>query len=52
MLLWTFFGELSQRFNLSPIFVFGFGRGIAALVLASGSAVPLMQGILQRDVRG
>ncbi len=34
MLLWTFFGELSQRFNLSPIFVFGFGRGIAALVLS------------------
>lgn len=47
MLLWTFFGELSQRFNLSPIFVFGFGRGIAALFSLVGSAVPLMQGILQ-----
>ena len=47
MLLWTFFGELSQRFNLSPIFVFGFGRGIAALFSLVGSAVPLMQVILQ-----
>ena len=47
MLLWTFFGELSQRFNLSPIFVFGFGRGIAALLSLVGSAVPLVQGFLQ-----
>ncbi len=49
MLLWTFFGELSQRFNLSPIYVFGFGRGIAALLSLVGSAIPLMQGFLQES---
>ena len=26
-LMWIFFAELSQRFRLSPIFVFGLGRG-------------------------
>ena len=26
-LMWIFFGELAQRFRLSPIYVFGLGRG-------------------------
>lgn len=30
-LMWIFFGELSQRFRLSPIMVFGLGRGVLAL---------------------
>ncbi len=30
-LMWIFFGELAQRFRLSPIYVFGQGRGMLAL---------------------
>mgnify|MGYP000296785436 FL=1 len=30
-LMWIFFGELAQRFRLSPIYVFGLGRGRLAL---------------------
>jgi DNA-binding CsgD family transcriptional regulator len=30
-LMWIFFGELSQEFRLSPIFLFGLGRGMLAI---------------------
>lgn len=36
-LMWVFFGELSQEFRLSPIFVFGVGRGCLALGSLGGS---------------
>ena len=32
-LMWIFFADLSQRFRLSPILVFGLGRAILALSL-------------------
>lgn len=35
-LMWIFFADLSQRFRLSPIFVFGLGRAIM-----SGTLVPV-----------
>lgn len=40
-LMWIFFGDLSQRFRLSPIFVFGIGRGILALAILIGTLVPI-----------
>lgn len=36
-LMWIFFAELSQRFRISPIFVFGLGRGFLALGALAGS---------------
>ncbi|MEG0790229.1 MAG: helix-turn-helix transcriptional regulator [Gordonibacter sp.] len=36
-LMWMFFGEISQEFRLSPIFVFGIGRGCLALGSLGGS---------------
>ena len=36
-LMWVFFGELAQEFRLSPIFVFGVGRGCLALGSLVGS---------------
>lgn len=36
-LMWVFFGELAQEFRLSPIFVFGIGRGCLALGSLAGS---------------
>ena len=36
-LMWIFFGELAQRFRLSPIYVFGLGRGMLALAGLAGS---------------
>ena len=41
-LMWIFFGELSQRFRLSPIFVFGIGRGLLALAALLGSLFPVV----------
>lgn len=41
-LMWIFFGELAQRFRLSPIFVFGLGRGMLALAGLAGSLFPLV----------
>ena len=38
-LLWSFFGEFSQEFNLSPVFVFGLGRGVSALTALVGTYV-------------
>lgn len=43
-LMWIFFSELSQRFRLSPIFVFGLGRGTMALAALGGSTLPLFSG--------
>lgn len=40
-LMWIFFAELSQRFRLSPIFVFGLGRGVMALAALGGSILPV-----------
>lgn len=40
-LMWIFFGELAQRFRLSPIFVFGIGRGFLALASFIGSLLPI-----------
>lgn len=40
-LMWIFFGELAQRFRLSPIFVFGLGRGLLALGSCIGSLLVL-----------
>lgn len=36
-LMWIFFGDLSQRFRLSPIMVFGLGRGFLAFGSLAGS---------------
>lgn len=36
-LMWVFFSEMSQEFRLSPIFVFGTGRGCLALGSLVGS---------------
>lgn len=43
-LMWIFFSELAQRFRLSPIFVFGLGRGVMALAALGGSSLPLFTG--------
>lgn len=45
-LMWIFFSELSQRFRLSPIFVFGLGRGVMALAALGGCTLPLFTGAL------
>lgn len=45
-LMWIFFSELSQRFRLSPIFVFGLGRGVMAMAALGGSTLPLFTGAL------
>lgn len=45
-LMWIFFSELSQRFRLSPIFVFGLGRGVMALAALGSSTLPLFTGAL------
>lgn len=36
-LMWVFFSEMAQEFRLSPIFVFGVGRGCLALGSLAGS---------------
>lgn len=41
-LLWSFFAMLSERFRISPIFVFGIGRGFLALAILIGTSVPLL----------
>lgn len=40
-LMWIFFGDLSQRFRLSPVFVFGLGRGILAFAIMIGMLAPV-----------
>lgn len=41
-LMWIVFGELAQRFRLSPIYVFGLGRGMLALAGLAGSLFPIV----------
>lgn len=40
-LLWISFGELSQQYRLSPVFVFGVGRGVQAFTSLVGSLIPI-----------
>lgn len=40
-LMWIFFADLSQRFRLSPVFVFGLGRAIMAFAIMLGTLVPV-----------
>lgn len=40
-LMWIFFGELSQNFRLSPILVYGIGRGSLAIGAIIGSSMAL-----------
>ncbi|WP_449132491.1 LuxR C-terminal-related transcriptional regulator [Senegalimassilia anaerobia] len=40
-LMWIFFADLSQRFRLSPIFVFALGRSIMAFAIMFGTLVPV-----------
>lgn len=41
-LMWIFFGVISQRFRLSPVMVFGLGRGMLALGILAGSLMPFL----------
>lgn len=41
-LMWSYFGVISQQFRLSPIFVFGFGRGALALLVFAGAGAPVL----------
>lgn len=46
-LMWIFFSDLSQEFRLSPLFVFGLGRGLLVLGTICGSSLvefPLSSG--------
>lgn len=36
-MMWIFFGVLSQRFRISPVLVFGLGRGMLAAGIMAGS---------------
>lgn len=49
-LMWIFFGDLSQRFRLSPIFVFGLGRGILAFAIMAGSLAPVAAANIAQDL--
>lgn len=49
-LMWIFFGDLSQRFRLSPIFVFGLGRGILAFAILAGSLAPVAAANIAQDL--
>lgn len=40
-MLWICFGELSQQYRLSPVLVFGAGRGIQAITSLFGSMMPV-----------
>lgn len=40
-LMWIFFADLSQRFRLSPVFVFALGRSIMAFAIMFGTLVPV-----------
>jgi DNA-binding CsgD family transcriptional regulator len=41
-LMWMIFCCLSQRFKLSPVFVFGLGRGVLALASVIGITIPVL----------
>lgn len=40
-LLWIFFAEVAHRCRLSPVLVFGVGRGVLALAILLGSFLPI-----------
>ncbi len=40
-LMWIFFSEVSHRCKLSPVLVFGIGRGVLALAILIGSFLPI-----------
>ena len=40
-MLWICFGELSQQYRLSPVLMFGAGRGIQAITSLFGSMMPV-----------
>lgn len=40
-LMWIFFADLSQRFRLSPVFVFGLGRATLAFAIMVGTLMPI-----------
>lgn len=41
-LMWITFSYISHRFRLSPIFVFGLGRGVIAIASLVGMTVPVL----------
>ncbi len=41
VLMWVFFADLSNRFSMSPLFVFGIGRGILEVAGILGSALAI-----------
>ncbi len=41
VLMWVFFADLSNRFSMSPLFVFGIGRGILEVAGVLGSALAI-----------
>ena len=44
-LMWIFFGEVSQSFKVSPLFIFGLGRGLLAIALLIGSFLPSLSSL-------
>lgn len=54
-LMWVFFGDIAQEFRLSPIFVFGLGRGlmeIGTIVGAGLAGFPASTNILMLGTSG
>lgn len=41
-MMWMFFGMLAQRFRISPVLVFGLGRGMLAAGIMAGSLAPVV----------
>ncbi len=41
-MMWIFFGQLSERFRLPAVFVYGLGRGLLGLGTLVGSLLPIL----------
>ncbi|OUO85787.1 helix-turn-helix transcriptional regulator [Gordonibacter sp. An230] len=41
-MMWMFFGMMAQRFRISPVLVFGLGRGTLAAGIMAGSLAPIV----------
>lgn len=41
-MMWIFFGQLSERFRLPAVFVYGLGRGLLGLGALAGSLLPIL----------
>lgn len=41
-MMWIFFGQLSERFRLPAVFVYGLGRGLLGLGALVGSLLPIL----------